>query len=472
MYNKNNNLNDSDDNKSTPSSQDSNPQKDTNSQNTDNSSGENKNVRKYHRSRHRYNRHRKPKTDQKTDKEQDTRQESADEKLQVKPNDKTGNSAEKPVEKSSEKPVEKSEKPVEKSREISGKPKEEKNRGSFREKRDRQQGNRQRYPKQQSYNQRSSVPDKIVSSNQMVSVVIPTLDEEESLGELSSKLVRTFEELGCNYEIIFVDDGSTDNSFKKIRELRSRNNKIHCIKFRRNYGKSAALAAGFKRAKGDIVITMDADLQDDPAEIPELIKVLNSGYDLVSGWKKVRYDPFIKKHTSKLFNYVTSKIAGVRLHDFNCGLKAYKKDVVKSVKVYGEMHRYIPALAHLSGFRVTEKPVKHHARKFGVTKFGASRFLNGFLDLLTVVFTTKFITKPLHLFGALGMASFFAGFITILYLTYLKYFEDKPISDRPLFFIGILFVIVGVQFITLGLIAEMITKSRPREEDSLIESSF
>jgi glycosyltransferase involved in cell wall biosynthesis len=444
MYNKNNNLNDSDDN-STPSPQDTNPQKDTNSQNTDNSSGENRNVRKHHRGRHRYHRNRRPKTD----KEQNA-QDGTAEKLSETPKEKIQVKTDKPLEK------------PEKLKEDNQKGKRE----------PRTQGQRHRYQKPQQHNQRSSAPEKLVNSNQMVSVVIPTLDEEESLGELTGKLARTFEEMGCSYEVIFVDDGSTDNSFKKIKELRSRNNKIHCIKFRRNYGKSAALAAGFKRAKGDIVITMDADLQDDPAEIPELIKVLNSGYDLVSGWKKVRYDPFIKKHTSKLFNYVTSKIAGVRLHDFNCGLKAYRKEVVKSVKVYGEMHRYIPALAHLSGFRVTEKPVKHHARKFGVTKFGASRFLNGFLDLLTVVFTTKFITKPLHLFGALGMASFFAGFITILYLTYLKYFEGKPVSDRPLFLIGILFVIVGVQFITLGLIAEMITKSRPREEDSLIEASF
>src|SRR5690606_9862261 len=176
-------------------------------------------------------------------------------------------------------------------------------------------------------------------------------------------------------------DGSTDSSYKKIQEINSKNSRFHCIKFRRNYGKSAALAAGFKEAKGDIVITMDADLQDDPDEIPELIKKLNEGYDLVSGWKKVRYDPFIKKYTSKFFNFVTSKVSGISLHDFNCGLKAYKKDVVKSVQIYGEMHRYVPALAFLAGFKVTEKPVKHHARKYGVTKFGASRFLNGFLDL-------------------------------------------------------------------------------------------
>jgi glycosyltransferase involved in cell wall biosynthesis len=282
-------------------------------------------------------------------------------------------------------------------------------------------------------------------------------------------LKRVFDLLKCNYEVIFVDDGSTDRSFSVIKEIHNRNHRFHCIKLRRNYGKSSALAAGFKEAKGDIIITMDADLQDDPEEIPELIQKINSGYDLVSGWKKVRYDPFVKKHTSKFFNYVTSKISGIRLHDFNCGLKAYKKDVINSIKVYGEMHRYMSAIAHLSGFKVTEKIVKHRARKFGVTKFGASRFFKGFFDLLTVIFTTKYIKRPLHLFGTLGIISFFAGFVTTLYLTYLKFFEGQYISDRPLFLIGILFMIVGIQFFSLGLVAEMITKSSAHEDDALIE---
>lgn len=312
----------------------------------------------------------------------------------------------------------------------------------------------------------------IVLNNQMISVVIPVFNEQESLDELAGKLVSVFSALKCSYEIIFVDDGSTDKSFEKIRVLRARNNHIHCIKFRKNYGKSAALSAGFKEAKGDIVITMDSDLQDDPDEIPGLIKILNSGFDLVSGWKKIRYDPFIKRHTSKIFNFVTSKVSGIRLHDFNCGIKGYKKDVVKSIKVYGEMHRYIPALAHLSGFRVTEKVVKHHARKFGVTKFGANRFLNGFLDLLTVVFTTKYIKKPLHLFGLLGMLSFFAGFIITLYLTIMKFAYRHSVSNRPLFLIGVLFIIVGVQFFSLGLIAEMITKSYTSDEEYLIETKL
>ena len=313
---------------------------------------------------------------------------------------------------------------------------------------------------------------KIISSEQMLSVVIPLYNEEGSLMELSLSLKKVFDMLRCNYEVIFIDDGSTDSSFEKIKEINKRNSRYHCIKLRRNYGKSAALSAGFREAKGDIIITMDADLQDDPNEIPELIKKINSGYDLVSGWKKVRYDPFIKRHTSKIFNYFTSKVSGVRLHDFNCGLKAYRKDVVKSVKVYGEMHRYIPALAHLMGFKVTEKVVKHQARKYGVTKFGANRFLNGFFDLLTVAFTSKFIKKPLHLFGTLGVLFSMAGFLITLYLTILKFFGNESISNRPLFLVGILLIIVGFQSFSLGLIAEMITKSSHQDEDVFIETTI
>lgn len=324
----------------------------------------------------------------------------------------------------------------------------------------------------QTYTRENFHKDRIVHSNQTISVIIPLLNEEESLNELSLSLEKVFENLNCNYEVYFIDDGSTDGSYSKIREINKRNNKFHCIKLRRNYGKSAALSKGFKAVRGSIVITMDADLQDDPSEIPELIKVLNSGFDLVSGWKKVRYDPFIKRHTSKLFNYVTSKLSGIKLHDFNCGLKAYKRDVIKSLSIYGEMHRYIPALAYLSGFKVTEKPVKHHARKYGITKFGSSRFINGFLDLLTVVFTNKYMKRPLHFFGSLGLMTSFIGFLITLYLTILKFTEGKPLSDRPLFLVGIFFVIIGVQFMSLGLIAEMITKSNYRDDDILVESAF
>lgn len=325
---------------------------------------------------------------------------------------------------------------------------------------------------QKKHTRVSSESNNVVRNNQMISVVIPLLNEEESLTELSQGLEKVFEFLNCNYEVIFIDDGSTDNSFGKIKEINRKNNKFHCIKLRRNYGKSAALAKGFRAAKGNVVITMDADLQDDPEEIPELIGVLNTGYDLVSGWKKIRYDPFIKKHTSKLFNYFTSKLSGIKLHDFNCGLKAYKRDVVKSLKIYGEMHRYIPALAYLSGFKVTEKTVKHHARKYGVTKFGASRFINGFLDLMTVVFTNKYMKRPLHFFGSLGIISSMFGFVISAYLVFLKLFEGLALSDRPLFLVGIFLIIVGVQFLSLGLIAEMITKSNYRDDDVLVEATI
>lgn len=302
-----------------------------------------------------------------------------------------------------------------------------------------------------------------------LSIVIPLYNEEESLQELTQQIKSALDKDISNYEVIFIDDGSSDNSYKIIEEINSNDSRFKCIKLRKNYGKSAALSIGFREAKGDYVITMDADLQDDPREIPEMISILEKGYDLVSGWKKVRYDPFIKKHTSKIFNFVTSKVSGIRLHDFNCGLKAYKKDVVKSLKVYGEMHRYLPALAHLSGFKVTEKVVKHHPRKYGTTKFGANRFLNGFLDLLTVIFTTKFIKKPLHLFGFFGVLSSIIGFFIILYLTLLKFLEGASISNRPLFLVGILFIIVGFQSFSLGLIAEMITRSSHQDEDIYIE---
>lgn len=330
----------------------------------------------------------------------------------------------------------------------------------------------ERRPVVKEIRKETQLQPRVMHSNQTISVIIPLLNEEESLNELTLSLEKVFAQMKCNYEVIFVDDGSTDKSFLKIREISRRNNKIHCIKLRRNYGKSAALSKGFRAAKGSIIITMDADLQDDPSEIPEMVKILNSGYDLVSGWKKVRYDPFIKKHTSKLFNFVTSKLSGIKLHDFNCGLKAYKKEVIRSLRIYGEMHRYIPALAFMSGFKVTEKPVKHHARKYGVTKFGASRFVNGFLDLLTVVFTNKYIKRPLHFFGSLGIITSLLGFVVTLYLALLKFIENKPLSDRPLFLVGIFLIIVGVQFLSLGLIAEMITKSNIKDDDILVEQTF
>jgi len=292
-----------------------------------------------------------------------------------------------------------------------------------------------------------------------LSIVIPLLNEEESLPELTDKIVSVLQrEKIYDYEIIFVDDGSSDSSFEVIKKLRKDNNRIHCVKFRRNYGKSAALSVGFELAKGRFVVTMDADLQDDPEEIPKLLAKLKEGYDLVSGWKKKRFDPISKTIPSKFFNFVTSKASGVKLHDFNCGLKAYRREVVKSLYVYGEMHRYLPALAHLDGFRVTEIVVQHHPRKYGKTKFGLSRFIYGFLDLLTVLVTAKYMKRPLHFFGSIGTLLLFIGFLVDLYLAIQWFLGDKNLSNRPLLIFGIALIIVGVQFISLGLIGELIIK--------------
>ena len=324
------------------------------------------------------------------------------------------------------------------------------------------------------YNQpwKTQQKDRLNLANKSVSIVIPLFNEEESLVELSVALKKALDPIRTNWEVIFIDDGSSDSSYSKIQEIHRVNSRFKCIKFKRNYGKSAALQEGFKAAIGDYVITMDADLQDDPEEIPAMIAKLNDGYDLVSGWKKVRKDPFIKKHTSKLFNLVTSMMVGLRLHDYNCGLKAYTKDVVKNLKVYGEMHRYIPAIAYLSGYKVTGIPVVHHERKYGKTKFGVSRFINGIFDLITVIFTTQYMKRPLHLFGLIGMLSFITGFGILLYLTILKFVESTPISGRPLFFVGILFAIVGVQFFSIGLIAEMITRSSADQEHVIIDKTL
>ncbi len=321
-------------------------------------------------------------------------------------------------------------------------------------------------------NRQSQQSRQLNLSNKTVTVVVPLFNEEDSLVELSVALKKVLDGLRCTWEVIFVDDGSTDDSYQKLQEIHRVNTRFKCLKFKRNYGKSAALQEGFKAAKGDYVITMDADLQDDPDEIPALISKLNEGYDLVSGWKKVRHDPFIKKHTSKIFNGVTSMMVGLKLHDFNCGLKAYVKDVVKNVKVYGEMHRYIPALAHLSGYKVTEMAVTHHERKYGHTKYGLSRFFNGLFDLITVLFTTKYIKRPLHLFGFFGVLSCVAGFGILVYLTILKFVESTPISGRPLFFVGILMAIVGVQFFSIGLIGEMITKNSAADDNVIIDKTL
>lgn len=333
----------------------------------------------------------------------------------------------------------------------------------------RKNGNQRRFHPRDSSRGQSN---QLNLANKTVSVVVPLYNEEDSLVELSVALKKVLDSLRCSWEVIFVDDGSTDTSFQKLQEINRVNSRFKALKFKRNYGKSSALQEGFKAAKGDYVITMDADLQDDPEEIPALIAKLKEGYDLVSGWKKVRHDPFIKKHTSKLFNGVTSMMVGLKLHDYNCGLKAYKKDVVKTIKVYGEMHRYIPALAHLAGYKVTEIAVTHHERKYGKTKYGFSRFFNGLFDLITVLFTTKYIKRPLHLFGFIGVLSFLSGFGILLYLTILKFFESTPISGRPLFFVGILLAIVGVQFFSIGLIGEMITKTSIETDNVIIDKTL
>jgi len=292
-----------------------------------------------------------------------------------------------------------------------------------------------------------------------ITIVIPLLNEEESLQELVERIAGQLTTLKKEYEILFIDDGSTDSSFSVMMKLKEKYPAIRILQFRKNFGKSAALSEGFKRAKGEFVITMDADLQDDPAEIPNLIAKLEQGYDLVSGWKKVRHDPIGKTVPSKLFNFITRKLTGIKIHDFNCGLKAYRKEVIKAIPVYGELHRYLPVLAHWQGFKVGEIVVQHHARKFGISKFGIRRFLSGFFDLMTVLFITRYRQKPLHLFGFLGLVSSIIGFGILTYLSIL-WFQGYGIGHRPLLFLGVLLVIVGSQSFSLGLIGEMITNTR------------
>jgi glycosyltransferase involved in cell wall biosynthesis len=296
-----------------------------------------------------------------------------------------------------------------------------------------------------------------------ISIIIPLLNEEDSLLELYDKIIYVLSTEKISYEIIFIDDGSTDNSLNILKNLHSKNKKIKIYSFQKNYGKSAALSQGFKKASGDIVITMDADLQDDPNEIPKLLDKINKGHDLVSGWKKKRNDPISKTIPSKFFNFVTSKLTGIKIHDFNCGLKAYRKKVIKDIPVYGELHRYLPVLAHWRGYKVGELTVLHHKRKYGKTKFGVRRFLSGFFDLFTVLFLTRYRQKPLHLFGFFGLLSFIAGFGISLYLTVL-WFQGFGIGNRPLLFLGVLLIIVGMQSFSIGLIGEMITNSKDEDD--------
>ena len=302
-----------------------------------------------------------------------------------------------------------------------------------------------------------------------LSIVIPLLNEEESLKELYDWIVQVMQSNRFSFEIIFIDDGSTDGSWKVITALSENDANVKGIRFRKNFGKSQALHAGFKEAKGQVVITMDADLQDNPDEIPELYAlVANEGFDLVSGWKKKRFDAVISKNLpSKLFNWAARKTSGVALHDFNCGLKAYHQDVVKTIEVSGEMHRYIPVLAKNAGFlNIGEKIVKHQARKYGTTKFGIERFINGFLDLVTIWFVSKFGRRPMHLFGALGVFMFLIGFAFSLYLGIDKLVLNKTgrlITDRPQFFIALTSMLIGVQFFLAGFLGEIFIRSKGTE---------
>jgi glycosyltransferase involved in cell wall biosynthesis len=326
-----------------------------------------------------------------------------------------------------------------------------------------QQQQRNRRPRQH-HPPRRSEGHQVREGGMEISIVVPLFNEEQSLRELYDKIRTTLGKMG-RYEIIFIDDGSTDNSMRVLHELRNRDRRLKIIRFRRNYGKSAALSVGFQYAKGEIVVTMDADLQDDPEEIPGLIKEIKKGFDLVSGWKKKRHDPLSKTIPSRFFNFIVSLLTRIKIHDFNCGLKAYKREVVREIKVYGELHRYIPVLAHWQGYKVGEIPVQHHARKYGKTKFGIGRFWKGFLDLLTVLFTTRYFRRPLHLFGMWGFGFFSIGFLVNLYLVILKFSEGMSLSNRPLFIVGVLFIIVGVQIVSIGLLGEMISKTRQNAEE-------
>jgi len=289
-----------------------------------------------------------------------------------------------------------------------------------------------------------------------ISIVIPAYNEKESFPELLRQIEDAVKPMKMPYEIIIVDDGSNDGTMETLRNLKTQFPELKVISFRKNYGKSAALCEGFKIVQGKYVITMDADLQDNPAEIPNLIAKLEEGYDLVSGWKRKRRDPLSKTLPSRLFNFVTSRLTGIRIHDFNCGLKAYRQEVVKDLNVYGELHRFLPVLAHWNGFRVTEIEVVHRPRKYGRTKFGISRFFNGFFDLMTVLFLTRFRTSPLHVFGMMGLVSVLAGLAIEMYLT-VGWFMGERIRNRPLFYLGILAIMVGVQFFVFGLLGEMIS---------------
>jgi len=327
------------------------------------------------------------------------------------------------------------------------------------------------FSKQKRYLCCCSKPANYLKLEMDISIVVPLFNEEESLRDLAAWIAKVMQKHGFSYEVLMVDDGSDDGSWDAIEELCRTYRDVKGLRFKRNYGKSAALHCGFQETQGDVIITMDADLQDSPEEIPELFNMIQKErYDIVSGWKKKRYDPFIKRSTSKVYNYVARKFTGIDLHDMNCGLKAYRSDVVKSIEVYGEMHRYIPVIAKAAGYKkIGEKVVEHRARQYGYSKFGLERFVNGLLDLLSVTFITRFAKKPMHLFGALGILSFLIGFGILTYFAVGKlFFEQYNMTSRPLFFLGFLSVIFGTQLFLTGFLAELVSRSSADRNEYLI----
>lgn len=297
----------------------------------------------------------------------------------------------------------------------------------------------------------------IKNNNRLISFVIPARNEEKTIEPLYSQITQETKKLKLDIEIIFVDDGSTDNTYEVINSLSKKDPRIKIVKLRGGFGKSIALKSGFNISQGDVIFTMDADLQDDPHDIPKFINKLNEGYDLVSGWKKVRYDPISKKIPSRLGNFLTRLLTGIPIHDSNCGFKAYKKEVLKNVNLYGELYKYIPVFAHAQNFKLGEVIITHHPRKFGVSKFGIERNIKGILDLLTVVFLTGFVRRPGHFFGGIGFITFLLGFIIGVYITYLRITTGSIQFRQPLLILGMLLMIIGVQLISTGLLAEMIT---------------
>ncbi len=297
-----------------------------------------------------------------------------------------------------------------------------------------------------------------------VGIVVPVYEEADSTASLADEIRFSCEEAGLTFEVWFIDDGSRDDSWAEILRQREADKRFNGIQLRRNYGKSAALAAGFEHVSARVVITMDADLQDDPSEIPSLVAAVDAGQDLVSGWKKVRKDPWTKTLPSRFFNLVTRIVSGIALHDFNCGLKAYRLEVVKSMKIYGEMHRYLPLLAKWEGFtRIGEQRVNHRSRQYGRSKFGFERYVRGCLDLMTVMFLTRFGARPMHFFGSMGLLAFLGGFVISLWITIDKFVYDNPVGDRPSLLLGVLLIMVGVQFMCTGFLGDLILRGRMKE---------